>query len=81
MSKSLGPPQASIVPLSGVTGELVITFAWDISWYQYRISPEAAQPVRMAERGQDMNELEPAFMQWNAMLTDDGRVVPDLVHV
>jgi hypothetical protein len=81
VSKSLGPPQASIVPLSGVSGELVITFAWDISWYQYRITPEAAQPVRMAERGQDMDDLESAFVQWNAMLTEDGRVVPDLVHV
>lgn len=81
VAKSLGPPQASIVPLSGVSGELVVTFAWDISWYQYRVSPEASQPVRIAERGQDMDDLEPAFVQWNAMLTEDGRVVPDIVHV
>jgi hypothetical protein len=81
VAKSLGPPQASIVPLSGVTGELVVTFAWDISWYQYRVSPEGSQPVRMAERGQDMDDLEPAFVEWNAMLTEDGRVVPDLVHM
>ncbi len=46
IAKSLGEPRASIVPLSGVSGELIVTVAWDISWYQYRVSPESAQPVR-----------------------------------
>ena len=35
IAKSLGPPNSSILPLSGVSGEVVITVAWDISWYQY----------------------------------------------
>src|SRR5919198_4414513 len=35
IAKSLGEPRASIVPLSGVSGELIVTVAWDISWYQY----------------------------------------------
>ena len=50
IAKSLGPPQASIVPLSGVSGEMVITVAWEISWYQYRVTPESSQRVRLAER-------------------------------
>src|ERR687887_1875207 len=37
IAKSLGEPRASIVPLSGVSGELIVTVAWDISWYQYRV--------------------------------------------
>ena len=49
IAKSLGEPRASIVPLSGVTGELVVTVAWDISWYQYRVIPDSAQPVRLAD--------------------------------
>src|ERR671930_1336024 len=32
IAKSLGEPRASIVPLSGVSGELVVSVAWDISW-------------------------------------------------
>jgi hypothetical protein len=32
----------------------VITIAWDISWYQYRISPDSAQPVKLAERGHEV---------------------------
>ena len=41
IAKSLGPPQASIVPLSGVSGEMIVTVAWEISWYQYRVTPES----------------------------------------
>jgi hypothetical protein len=81
VARSLGPPRASIVPLSGVNAETVITIAWEISWYQYRISPEAAQPVRIAVRGQDVDEIEPTFVEWNAALEDDGRLVPALARV
>ena len=41
VAKALGAPLVSIVPLSGVNSELVLTFAWEITWYQYRVLPEA----------------------------------------
>ena len=53
IAKSLGEPRVSIVQLSGAKSELVVTVAWDISWYQYRVSLDSAQPVRLAERGHD----------------------------
>jgi hypothetical protein len=81
VARSLGEPQASIVPISGVSGEMVITVAWEISWYQYRVLPEAAQPVRLAERGHDVGEVEPRFRQWNARLSEDGRLMPDIARV
>jgi hypothetical protein len=81
IAKSLGPPQASIVPLSGVSGEMIITVVWEISWYQYRVTPESSQPVRLAERGHDPAELEPVFVEWNAQLADDGRLMPDIARV
>jgi hypothetical protein len=81
IAKSLGDPKASIVPLSGVNAEVVLTVAWDISWYQYRITPESAQPVRLAERGHDPHELETMFTGWNARLTPDGRIVPNISPV
>jgi hypothetical protein len=81
IAKSLGAPQASIVPLSGVSGEMIITVVWEISWYQYRVTPESSQPVRLAERGHDPGELEPAFLAWNAQLADDGRLMPDIARV
>jgi hypothetical protein len=78
IAKSLGEPKASIVPLSGVNAEVVLTVAWDISWYQYRITPESGQPVRLAERGHEPRELETMFTSWNARLTPDGRITPDI---
>ncbi len=81
VAKSLGAPKASIVPLSGVSGEMVVTVAWEISWYQYRVSPDAPQPLRLAERGHDLEELEPSFQAWNAHLADDGRLMPDIARV
>jgi hypothetical protein len=78
IAKSLGEPKASVVPLSGPNAEVVVTVAWDISWYQYRVTPESGQPVRLAERGHDPRELETMFTSWNAKLTPDGRLAPDI---
>jgi hypothetical protein len=78
IAKSLGEPKASVVPLSGVNAEVIVTVAWDISWYQYRVTPESGQPGRLAERGHDPRELESMFTSWNAKLTEDGRITPDI---
>ena len=81
IAKSLGTPSISIVPLSGVNTEIVITIAWDISWYQYPVTPDLAQPVRLAERGHELDELDPMFTDWNAHMVEDGRIVPDIAKV
>ena len=78
IAKSLGSPRASIVPLSGVTGELIVTVAWDISWYQYRVTPDSVQPVRLAERGHELADLDAGYQRWNAHVEDDGRLVPEI---
>ena len=80
ITRSLGQPRVSVVPLSGVNRDVVITFAWDISWYQYRIAFDSAQPVRLAERGHDPDELEATFAAWNAELSEDGLVVPEVAR-
>ena len=79
--KSLGTPKASIVPLSGTTGELAVTVAWDLSWYQYRVSPDLGQPIRLEGRGHELDELEPAFTEWNARVEDEGRLVPEIARL
>ncbi len=78
VARALGEPFVSVVPLSGVNGEVVLTFAWEITWYQYRVTPEASQPIRLADRGADISEIEPVFQEWNAELDDQGRVVPSV---
>jgi hypothetical protein len=81
VARSLGIPHASIIALSGERAEFVLTVAWDLSWYQYRISLEAMQRVRLAERGHELSELKPPFTNWNARVEEDGRVVPDVARI
>jgi hypothetical protein len=81
IAKSLGEPKASIVSLGGLGRELVITIGWDISWYQYRVTLDAPQPVRLAERGLELDELESGFKRWNAHVERDGRIVPDIARL
>jgi hypothetical protein len=81
IAKSLGLPRVSVMVLSGVNAEVVVTVAWDISWYQYRVSPESDNPVRLESRGHDPSELEAAFTDWNAHLDEDGRIVPDIARL
>jgi hypothetical protein len=81
IAKSLGEAKASIVPLSGASGELAVTVAWDLSWYQYRVSPESAQPVRLERRGHELDELDAGFKAWNAEVEDEGRLVPQIAKI
>ena len=81
IAKSLGVAKASIVPLSGVTGEQAVTVAWDLSWYQYRVTPDSGQPVRLERRGHELDELESVFKEWNAHIEEDGRLVPEIARL
>ncbi len=81
IGKSLGPPRVSVTPLSGVNAEVVVTVAWDISWYQYRVSPDSDNPVRLEERGHDPDDLEAPYTDWNARMEDDGRVLPEIARL
>jgi hypothetical protein len=81
IAKSLGDAKASVVPLSGTNGEIAVTVAWDLSWYQYRVSPESAQPVRLERRGHELDELDPSFKEWNAHVESEGRLVPDIARL
>jgi hypothetical protein len=81
VAKSLGEPRASIRQLSGVNQELVITIAWDITWYQYRVSSESAKPVRLEARGHELADLDAMFQHWNARVDTEGRVVPDIARI
>jgi hypothetical protein len=81
IAKSLGEARVSFLPLSGVNPEVVVTVAWDISWYQYRVVFESGQPVRLAERGYELDELDDRFKGWNGSLGLDGRLTPDIPRV
>ena len=81
IQKSLGDPRVSFLPLSGTNPEVVITVAWDISWYQYRVVFGSNQPVRLAERGYELDDLDTRFQRWNGSLDPSGRAVPDIPRI
>jgi hypothetical protein len=81
IAKSLGDPRVSFLPLSGTNPEVVITVAWDISWYQYRVAFGSGQTVRLADRGYELEELDPRFQAWNGSLDAAGRAVPDIPRI
>ncbi len=78
IGRSLGEPQVSIVVLSGTTPDVVISFVWEISWYQYRIDRESPQPVRLAGRGLEPGELDEKYTVWNARLEQGIGVFPEI---
>lgn len=81
IAKSLGEAKASIIALSGDAGEMAVTVAWDLSWYQYRVSPDSAQPVRLERRGHELAELEETYKAWNAHVEEEGRLVPEIARL
>jgi hypothetical protein len=74
ISKSLGDPLVSVIPLAGTRPDVVVTVAWDISWYQYRVDVSAGGAVRLEGRGDDPADLSHQWRVWNAHATSDGRV-------
>jgi hypothetical protein len=78
IARSLGEPNVSVAVLSGPSADVVLTFVWDISWYQYRVNRDGAQRVRLAERGLEPSELDEKFRVWNARLEQGRGVLPDI---
>ncbi len=78
IGRSLGAPRVSVVVLSGPSPDVVISFVWEISWYQYRVNRDSSQPVRLAERGMEPTELDEKFRAWNARLEHGMGVLPDI---
>ena len=81
IAKSLGEPRVSFLPLSGTNPEVVITVAWDISWYQYRVAFGSSSTVRLAGRGYEVEDLDSRFQGWNGSLDAAGRVVPNIPRI
>jgi hypothetical protein len=79
IAKSLGDPRTSFLLLSGTNPEVVLTIAWDLSWYQYRIVLGGShEQVRLAERGYELDDLDARFQAWNGSLDPTGSVTPDI---
>jgi hypothetical protein len=68
--RTLGAPRASVAPRSATDREVIITVAWEIVWYQFRVMPDGIEQ----QRGQYLSELQPRWQQWNCSVAPDGTV-------
>jgi hypothetical protein len=68
--RTLGAPKASVAPRSATDREAILTVAWEIVWYQFRVMPDGIEQ----QRGQYLSELAPRWQQWNCVVAPDGTV-------
>jgi len=68
--RTLGAPRASVTPRSVTDREVIVTVAWEIVWYQFRVMPDGIEQ----ERGQYLSELQDRWQQWNCVVAPDGTV-------
>ena len=71
IARTLGDPKVSVVRRSH--REVVVTVAWDLSWYQYRVDMLGAQTVTLQRRGEELTELDGRFLEWNAQADPTAR--------
>ncbi len=68
--RTLGAPRASVTPRSATDREVILTVAWEIVWYQFRVMPDGIEQ----QRGQYLSELQPRWQHWNCEVTPDGTI-------
>lgn len=75
LSRTLGTPKASVGSAAGVPGEMRVTVAWELSWYQWGVDPDDDLcPVFELDKGGEIEQLDAAARQWNAVVGADGRL-------
>ena len=82
LAKTLGPPWVSIGTAAGTPGEVRVTVAWELSWYQWGIDiSDEMRPVYEIAKGAELAELDAPAKQWNARIEDSGRIELGLVPI
>jgi hypothetical protein len=75
IARTLGEPWVAATPLHEAPSEVAITVAWELSWYRYRVDlGDAADPVTLVSKGQELDELDESMREWNATALADGKL-------
>jgi len=76
LTRSLGPPWATALPDPQAPSTVTVIVAWELSWYRYRVDlGDAAEPVALQEKGDELGDIDDGLRQWNAGLDAEGRLV------
>lgn len=73
VARSLGPPTVTIQPSDMEASVVRVVAAWELCWYRYEIDLADELPsVRVAARGEELDELQPTELDTNASADEDG---------
>lgn len=73
--RTLGLPWVSIGAAAGSPGEVRITVAWELGWYQWGVDlGDELRPVVQLDKGAEVEQLDGPARQWNARADVDGRL-------
>jgi hypothetical protein len=75
LARTLGAPHAGASTAASSAAEVVLTVAWELSWYQFNVDlSDGRDPVRLRAQGQELSELPPEVQDWNCEMADDGTI-------
>ena len=75
LMRTLGAPWISIGAAAGSPGEIRITVAWELSWYQWGVDlRDEGRPVYEIDKGYEIDQLDAPARHWNAQAEADGRL-------
>jgi len=73
LTRTLGVPRASVGASAGAPGEVRVTVAWELSWYQWGVDiGDELRSVFALDKGGEIAQLDAAARQWNAVVAGDG---------
>lgn len=75
ITRTLGEPWVTALPLEDVPAEVALVVAWELSWYRFQIDLGAEHdPVTLVDKGHELDELPEELRDWNASAVPDGRI-------
>ena len=71
--RALGTPHASASTSPVSAAQVLLTVAWELSWYQFVIDlSDGREPVQVRGQGQELDELPEQARRWNLETAEDG---------
>jgi hypothetical protein len=75
LARTLGEPHTGAATSSESAAEVVLTVAWELSWYQFNVDlSDGREPVRLRAQGHELSELSPEAQDWNCAMGEDGTI-------
>jgi hypothetical protein len=75
IARTLGAPMVSASTSLTSAAEVLLTVAWELSWYQFAVDlSDPNHPVRVLGRGEELGELSEEARDWNAHAQPDGSI-------